>query len=40
MYLAWLLQFVATLVIVGATFRYIELNWPDSMIGRTLAVIY
>lgn len=40
MYTAYLMQFVATLIIVGTALRYVEFKWPDSWIGRSLAVIY
>lgn len=40
MYLAWLLQFLATLLIAGALIRYVEMRWPESWVGRSLAVIY
>lgn len=40
MYLAYLIQFVATLIIAGTMLRYIELRWPDSWVGRSLAVVY
>lgn len=40
MYTAYLIQFLATLIIVGAGIRYVELRWPESWLGRTLAVVY
>lgn len=36
----YLLQFAAALLIVGGAMRVIEHSWPDSMVGRALAVIY
>lgn len=40
MYTAYLLQFAGTLLIVGTAFRYISMKWPDSWVGRSLAVVY
>lgn len=40
MTLVWLLQFAASLLIVGTTLRMIEMKWPDSWLGRSLAVVY
>lgn len=36
----YLLQLAAGILIVGGTFRLIELKWPDTMVGRALGVIY
>lgn len=37
---AFIIQFAATLLLVGALFRFVEIKWPDSALGRSLAVIY
>lgn len=34
------LVFVATLIIVGTTFRLIETSYPESVIGKALQFIY
>jgi hypothetical protein len=34
------LHFAAMLALVGLTFRMIQYQWPDSPVGRALAVIY
>jgi hypothetical protein len=33
-------HFAAMLVLVGLAFRMIQYQWPDSPLGRALAVIY
>lgn len=40
MFAAYLLQFFASLVIVGTMIRFVELKYPESWIGRSLAVVY
>lgn len=40
MYTAYIVQFAAALIVVGGIFRYVEMRWPESWIGRSLAVIY
>lgn len=40
MYTAYLIQFLATLIIVGTGIRYVEFKWPDSWVGRSLMVVY
>jgi hypothetical protein len=40
MYAVYLANFVASLIIAGAFLRFVELKWPDSWVGRSLAVIY
>lgn len=34
------LHFAAMLLIVGLAIRMIQYHWPDSPVGRALAVIY
>lgn len=33
-------HFVAFLLIAGAMIRFIEMRYPDTVVGRTLGVIY
>lgn len=35
-----LVHFFALLMIVGGTIRLVEYKWPQSFVGRGLAVIY